>query len=410
MFRRWCNWNNFNDSGTSSEIGGKVMELNKENVKKIMKIVAFGIVLYFVLQNLTTLGSLIGKIINILSPFLFGAAFAFVLNIPMKFLEKRLFKPKKLKNGTIKKSKAKRPICIFLSVVFLILIIAIVIKLVIPQLISVIVMFLQDVPSLAYNIKEWAIDLTKQYPDISNRIQGIEINWEKLVNDIISWLGSFAGNLMTSSIEFVSSLIGGIFDSIVAIIFAIYILMSKESLKEQAKKVICAYFSKERAEYILEIAKLSKNTFYNFITGQCTEAVILGSLCFVGMLILRLPFAATISILVGVMALIPIVGAFIAVIIGAILILSVSPIKSVIFIVFFLLLQQFEGNVIYPRVVGSSVGLPGMWVLVAVVVGGSLGGVLGLLIGLPTISVLYTIFKNDVNRRWEAKSEWEEET
>lgn len=381
------------------------MDLNKENTKKIIGIIAFGIILYFVLQNIVVIKNACASIINIMSPFLFGAGLAFVLNIPMDMFERKLFKPKKMKNGNIKQNKFKRPISIILSVILIILIISFIIKLVIPQLISVIFMFIREVPGLAYDIKEWAIDLTDQYPDISNQIQSIEINWEKITNDLISFISNLAGSLVTSSIGVVVSLIGGIFDSIIAIVFAIYILTGKEKLKNQATKIVKAYLPKEKAEYVLEISSLSKNTFYNFITGQCTEAVILGALCFLGMLLLRLPFAATISILVGVMALIPIVGAFIGIIIGAILILSVMPIKSVVFIIFLLLLQQFEGNVIYPRVVGNSVGLPGMWVLVAVVLGGSLGGILGLLIGLPIISVLYTIFKNDVNKRLKEKME-----
>lgn len=385
------------------------MELNKENVKKIIGIVAFGIILYFILQNIQAVKNAFRGVIETLSPFLFGAGLAFVLNIPMNMFERKLFKPKKLKNGKIKRSKFKRPVCILLSIILIIIIISFVIKLVIPQLINVIIMFARNIPDLAYNIKEMAIDFTQQYPDISSQIQNININWDEITNELMNVVKNLAGSLVTSSIGVVVSLIGGVFNTIIAVVFAIYILTSKEKLKEQVKKVIRAYLEEEKAKYVLEICSLSGKTFYNFITGQCTEAVILGTLCFLGMIILRLPFAATIAILVGVMALIPIVGAFIGLIIGAILILSIEPIKAVIFIIFLLLLQQFEGNLIYPRVVGNSVGLPGMWVLVAVSVGGSLGGMLGLMIGLPTVSVLYTIFRNDVNNRLKKKVKLEEE-
>lgn len=385
------------------------MELNKENVKKIMGMIAFGIILYFVLQNIIVLKNALASLIRILSPFLFGAGIAFILNIPMDMFERRLFKPKKMKNGKIMKNRLKRPISIVLACILIILIISFIIKLVIPQLISVIFMFVREIPDLAYDIKEWAIHLTEQYPDISNQIQSIEINWEKLTNDLIAFVSNLASTLVTSSIGFAISVVGGIFDAIVAIVFAVYILTSKETLQKQATKIIEAYFPKKKAKSILEICSLSKDTFYNFITGQCTEAVVIGVLCFLGMLILRLPFAATISILVAVTALIPIVGAFIGIIIGAILILSIAPIKSVIFIIYLVILQQIESNAIYPKIVGNSVGLPGMWVLMAVVVGGSLGGILGLLIGLPTISVLYTIFKNDVNIRLKKKQGLEKE-
>lgn len=385
------------------------MELNKENIKKIIGMIAFGIILYFVLQNIIVLQNIFANIIGILSPFLFGAGIAFILNIPMDMFERRLFKPKKMKNGKVKQNKLKRPISIVLSCILIILMISFIIKLVIPQLISVIFMFIREIPDLAYDIKEWAIHLTEQYPDISSQIQSIEINWDKITNDLIAFVSNLASTLVTSSIGFAISVIGGIFDSIVAVVFAIYILTSKENLKNQAKKIIQAYFPTKKAKRILEICSLSKDTFYNFITGQCTEAVVIGVLCFLGMLILRLPFAATISILVGVTALIPIVGAFIGIIIGAILILSIAPIKSVIFIIYLVILQQVESNAIYPKVVGNSVGLPGMWVLMAVIVGGNLGGILGLLIGLPAVSVLYTIFKNDVHTRLKKKQELEEE-
>lgn len=381
------------------------MELDKKNVRKIIEIVAFGIILYFILQNLVSVKNIISSILDILSPFILGAGLAFILNIPMKMFERKLFKPKKKKNGEIRENKLKRPICIILSIIIVVFIISFVIKLVIPQLISVIVMFAKNIPNLANDIKEWALSLTVQSPDISEQIKSIEIDWQKIVNDILNLASNVAGSLVTSSIGFVIGLIGGIFDTIVSIVFAVYILTGKEKLKEQAIKIIQAYFPKNKANDILEISSLSKNTFSSFIIGQCTEAVILGGLCFVGMLAFRLPFAATISILVGVMSLVPIVGAFIGVIIGAILILSVSPIKSVIFIVFFLILQQVEGNAIYPKVVGNSVGLPGMWVLFAVVLGGGVAGPLGLLLGLPTVSVLYSIFRKDVNGRLKKKAD-----
>lgn len=345
------------------------MELNKNNTKRIMQIVAFAIILWFLLQNIAIVGNMISKILDVFSPFLVGAAIAFILNIPMKIFEKKLFKDKKMKNGKIKKNKLKRPVSMILSIISVILIISFVIRLVIPQLLSVIIMFIKNVPSLANDIKDWAINITEQYPDLSSQIQGIDIDWDKITKDIINFTTNFAGGLVTSSIDFATSLINGIFDFIISVVFAIYILMSKERLKSQASKIVKAYCNESKASYIFEITDLSKNTFSNFISGQCLEALVIGSLCFIGMVCLQLPYAATISVLVGVTALIPIIGAFIGVIIGAILILSISPIQSVIFIVFLVILQQIESNVIYPKVVGDSVGLPGMWVLMAVIVG-----------------------------------------
>ena len=382
------------------------MNLTKKEIKKIIGIICFSIVFYFILENLENVKKVLDNILKTLSPFLIGVGLAFVLNIPMSWFERKVFAPRKLKNGKItKKSRIARPISIITAFLFLILIISLIIKLVIPELVSVIFMFVKELPGLALNIKEWAIDLTKQYPDISGQIQSIDIDWNAVSNEIINFTKNLAGSVVTSSIGFIISFVGGIFDFIISMVFAIYILSSKEKLKTQFKNIIKAYLSENKANYVLKICSLSKTTFYNFFTGQCTEALILGTLCFVGMLILRLPYAITISILIAVTALIPIIGAFIGIIIGAILILSIEPIKAAIFIVFLIVLQQIESNAIYPKVVGNSVGLPGMWVLVAVVVGGSLAGMLGLLLGLPTASILYIIFKEDVIKRLDKKEE-----
>ena len=384
------------------------MYLSKKDIKKIIGIICFGITFYFILENLETVKNVVNSGLDVVSPFLIGSGVAFILNSPMSWFEKKVFASSKLKNGKTKKSTVARPVSIMASILFLIFIVSFIIKLVIPQLISVIVMFVKDLPGLALDIKEWAINLTRQYPDISNQIKNIEIDWNSVTNDIFNFTSNLAGSLVTSSIGFIISFVGGVFDFIISFVFAIYILSSKEKLKSQVKNIIKAYFCEDKANYILKICALSKTTFYNFFTGQCTEALILGTLCFLGMLILRLPYAITISVLVAVTALIPIVGAFIGIIIGAILILSVEPIKAAIFIIFLIILQQIESNAIYPRVVGNSVGLPGMWVLVAVVVGGSFAGILGLLLGLPTVSVLYTIFKNDVTNRLNKKKIEEE--
>ena len=216
------------------------MELNKENIKKIIGIISFSIILYFVLQNIGAIRNIVANILGILSPFLIGAGIAFVLNIPMKFFEEKLLKPKKMKNGKMKQSKLKRPISILFSFILIILLISFVIKLVIPQLISVIIMFISEVPDFLYDVKDWAIEMTKQYPDISSQIQRIEINWQQLTNDVISLVSNLASGLVTSSIGFIVGLIGGIFNAIISIIFAMYILISKEKLAEQFKKIVRA--------------------------------------------------------------------------------------------------------------------------------------------------------------------------
>ena len=230
---------------------------------------------------------------------------------------------------------------------------------------------------------------------MDNIMQSLNINQESINQEIINMATGF----ITSSISLVGNFINAISTTVIAIIFAIYILMSKEKLQKQLTKILFAYVKKEKVRKILGIARLTRNTFANFLTIQCLEAVILGVLCIIGMLILQIPYAVQIGVLIGVTALIPIVGAFIGAAIGAVLIASVDIMKVITFIIFIIILQQVEGNLIYPRVVGTSIGLPGIWVLVAVSVGASLFGIIGMLVAVPIFSVLYTILKVDVNKK-----------
>ena len=380
------------------------MELNKQNIKKICIIVAFGVGLYWLLQNISIIGDTFSTVGSIIFPFILGACIAFVLNIPMTIIEKKWLKDRKSKNGRIKKTRWKRPVSIILSIVIVIGIIALLINYIVPELINVINIFISRIPDTMEYLQTMISDLMNNYSNVGTKIMELEIDFESISNDAIEMLKNLGTSIVSSSFGIVINVLSGIVTFFVAIIFSIYILLNKEKLARQVKKLIYAYFSEEKANRILEISRLSNNTFNKFITGQCTEALILGLLCTIGMLVFGIPYAATIGCLVAFTALIPIVGAFIGGAVGFILILSVSPIKAFIFIVFLIILQQIEGNVIYPKVVGDSVGLPGMWVLVAITIGGSLWGIVGMLIGLPIVSVIYTILRNNTNRRLEEKN------
>lgn len=242
--------------------------------------------------------------------------------------------------------------------------------------------------------------LLGDFPEINEFIKEIDINNDELQKQA----KTLATNFLSKSVSVVGSVIGSIVNFVVSIVFSIYILTGKEKLKVQAKKILKAYLKPETAEKIIELGRTSRNIFKNFITGQCLEATILGTLSIIGMLILNVPYAIPIGVLIGVTALVPIVGAFVGIIIGAILILSVEPVKVLTFIIYILILQQIEGNLIYPKVVGTSVGLPGMWVLVAVAVGGDLFGIIGMLLGLPIVSILYTILRDNVNKKLKEKT------
>ena len=355
----------------------------KEETKKWLKIVLIAIVVYWCLNNLGTLGNFLSTIIKILSPFIIGGIIAFILNIPMRFFERKLTKKKK-------KKKIARVISLILSIIIIVLIIALIINLILPKLIDIAQLLIDQLPFYTENIKNALGNV-----QIENIMENLNITQESINQEIIN----IATGFITSSISLVGNFVSAISTTVIAIIFAIYILMSKERLQKQFTKILFAYVKKEKVRKILGIARLTRNTFANFLTIQCLEAVILGTLCIIGMLILQIPYAVQIGVLIGVTALIPIVGAFIGAAIGAVLIASVDIMKVITFIIFIIILQQVEGNLIYPRVVGTSIGLPGIWVLVAVSVGASLFGIIGMLVAVPTFSVLYTILKVDVNKK-----------
>ncbi len=375
------------------------MKNNKTELKKWIILILVAIIGYWIINNFSTLGNIFNNAFSIIFPFVLGACLAFIVNIPMAFFEKKFLKNKK-KNKTRNK-KLIRIISIIFAIVVILMVFILIIRLIVPELVNIVNLLVDNIPYYIEEITKLIENNANNFSDLNSAIQNMNIDKESVSNEIISQIPK----ILTSSMSFISSIISGIATFFIAIVFAVYILIDKEKLKEQVRKIVYAYLSKEKADKIVNIGNIASSTFKRFFTVQCLEATILGTLCLIGMLILRIPYALQIGILIGVTALIPIVGAFIGVIIGSVLILSVEPIKVIIFIVFVLILQQVEGNLIYPRVVGSSIGLPGMWVLVAVTVGGSIGGILGMLIGVPIATIIYTLLKNDVNKKLEQKKE-----
>lgn len=375
------------------------MNTEKEETKKWIKIILFALIGLLIVLNFNSTLGFIGKFMDIISPFVVGAALAFILNIPMiafetKFLKFKTKGGKKLNKGLV------RIVSLLLAIFVIGFIITLIVNLILPEIINIAKLLVDNFPKYATEIKKFAIDVTTNIPEVREAIENIDI--AKLGSG--EQVKNIATNVITTSISFASNLIGSIFNTVVSLVFAIYILTSKDKLKAQSKKILYAYFENEKAEKIIEFGRTSRRIFKNFITGQCLEATLLGILSIIGMFVLRIPYAVPIGVLIGVTALIPIVGAFIGIIIGAILILSVEPLKVMTFLIFILILQQIEGNLIYPKVVGDSVGLPGIWVLVAVAVGGDLFGLIGMLLGLPIASILYTVVKDNVNLRLSKKS------
>ena len=371
------------------------MESEKKDLRNLLKVIIIAIIIYWGINNFGIIGTVFGKIIEIIFPFILGGALAFILNIPMTFFENKLSKIKNKKRKSLINKNLIRFISLILAIIVITFILYLIINLIVPELIDIIKLLVSNIPYYAEEINKFINSNTENIQEIDSLISGMNFDTDSIKNELMEILSS----VLSSSVSLVMGVVGLITNLIIAIIFAIYILTSKEKLKNQVLRIIKAYCKKEKAIKIIEIGRITNKTFKNFLTVQALEATILGSLCIIGMLILKIPYAVPIGVLVGVTALIPVVGAFIGIIIGAILILSAEPIKVITFIIFVLILQQVEGNVIYPRVVGGSVGLPGMWVLVAVTVGGSLFGILGMLLGVPVFSVIYFMIKKDTEKR-----------
>lgn len=374
------------------------MEIKIKNKRSLLIIITCGILFYWGLNHLSVFLGILKQLLGVVSPFLMGGAIAFVLNVPMKNIEKRLlsvFKEKKM---------LLRAVSILASFLLALGIVVFVVMMVIPALIDTLVQLNAGIPRFLDNVNEWLLTLTKDYPEITDYLMSIELNWTDITQKAMAFLKNSAAGLLRSTWGMASSVIGGITTAAIGLIFSVYILAEKEKLGMQFKKIIYAYLPEHVVAHILKVSRLSAKTFSGFISGQCTEAVAFGLLCYLAMTIFDFPYAVCVSVLIGFMTLLPVVGAFLGTALGAILIMVSSPVKAIWFVVMIIILQQIDGNLIYPRIVGSSVGLPSMWVLVAVTVGGSLMGVFGMLVFVPLVSVLYALFRENVYKNLHKKA------
>jgi len=371
------------------------MELNREAVKKIKELIVFTAFIIVCFWKYEMVFSVLKFIFNLLLPFIIGGAIAFVLNVPMNFFQRHLFpKEKTEKNKALK--KLEKPASLIISLVCVIGVVVLVMFVVVPQLKDTFVNLGQSIQAFIPRVQEWARIWFSDNPEIMAMVNNLEFDWNKIMNAGFNFFKSGAGSVLDSTIAAAKSIVDFFTTFFIAFVFAIYILLQKEKLNVQVRKVLFAFVRKGRAEAILEVCSLTYSTFSSFLTGQCVEAVILGSMFVVAMSIFRLPYALLVGILIAFTALIPVFGAFIGCGVGALLIFMVDPMKALMFIVLFLVLQQIEGNFIYPHVVGNSVGLPSMWVLAAVSIGASLMGVVGMLIFIPLVSVIYALFREIV--------------
>ena len=333
----------------------------------------------------------------IIFPFVLGGAIAFLTNVPMSFLEKKIFENVKKKNKIVR--KLKRPISLILTIVLVVGVIALVMFGVIPQLTRTMGTLVTSINDFIPQMQSWIGEFFHNNQEIMNLVDQIEFDPDQAIKWGISLLGNGAGNMMNTTMSAVGSIVSGVATFFIAFSFACYILFQKEKLHIQIRKVFFAFLPRQKADTFLKVCSLTYRTFANFLAGQCLEAVILGSMFVVTLSILRMPYALLIGILIAFTALIPIFGAFIGCAVGSFLIFMVNPQQAILFVIVFLVLQQIEGNLIYPHVVGESVGLPSIWVLAAVTIGGNLMGIVGMLVFIPLLSVLYTIFREFVYLR-----------
>lgn len=365
----------------------------KLNFKTIFKIGISVFALYLCIYHWPSVFKFILTVLSAAAPLFVGCIIAFVLNIVMSFYERHYFK--KIKGDWV--AKSRRPVCLILAILTLIAIVSAIFSLVLPQLISCVKHILSVLPSAINNI---IVALSRSEHISKDLVKSLTaIDWQSKVGEIANTVFSGIGGVFDVVVATVTSVFSGIVTTFIGIIFAAYLLMQKETLSKQCDKLMHHYLKDSVVNKTKYVFGILNDSFRRYITGQCTEAVILGALCTIGMLILRLPYATMIGAFIAFTALIPIAGAYIGAGVGAFMIIMVSPIKALVFLIFIVVLQQLEGNLIYPRVVGSSTGLPSMWVLAAITIGGGVLGIGGMLLGVPLAATIYRIVKNDVNKR-----------
>ncbi|MGI6007910.1 MAG: AI-2E family transporter [Ruminococcus sp.] len=365
------------------------------NRKKIIWIVIMLALLAFLLKYSDSILGFFSMAANIARPLVLGCAAAYVLNILVARIEKiPCFK----KEGTVI-YKIRRPVSILGAIAVIIALMALVILIVIPQLTQAIGVLVQEIPKAVSRLVSWADSSDRNWPQLQSFLESLDVDWPRFFQKAAEHLSSGLSNIFSSTVYVLRRVGSMIVTLVVALIFSIYILSGKEKLFLQFKTLAKTYLKEKYYARLALVLRTAHDTFTRYIVGQCTEAVILGCLCTAGMFILRFPYAGMVGTLIGATAILPVVGAYLGAFVGAFMIFTVDPVKAVGFLVFIVILQQIEGNLIYPRVVGSSVGLPGIWVLAAVTVGGGFGGILGMLLAVPVTATVYKLIQKDVHKR-----------
>lgn len=369
--------------------------MNQLSLKKFTQFAIIFAALYLAVKYFSDLIKLGSVVWSAASPLVWGCVIAYVLNILMKKIESLYFPH----STSVLVQKSRRLVSVLLAFVVLFIILLLIINIVLPEFVSSIELIAREIPGVWDEVRAWGIANADQLPAIQQMLEQMDLDWADSLKKMMNTLAVGAGGMFSSVVGLATSAVGKLVRFVIGLIFAIYLLFSKEKLHAQGMKIMEVYLKPQQKEKLLYVLRTVDESFTNFIVGQCMEAVILGVLCALGMTLLRLPYAVMTGTIIGVSALIPVAGAYIGGALGAFMIFTVDPLKALIFLVFLVILQQIEGNLIYPRVVGNSIGLPGLWVLAAVTVGGGVLGVSGMLLGVPLSAALYKIFADDVKRR-----------
>lgn len=378
------------------------MNLNKKSILKILLIIFASILFYVLLQNVGTTATVIGQILRILAPFILGLCMAFIFNVPMRFLETKLFAKTAKKHPKIWR-RLHRPLCLTLSIFIILAVLTVFLLLIIPEIRQTVITVAEGLPeqveALSNTLKTWADRFNISYEEFDLW----DVDWNTLSSTLLDSFQDGGKTVIRTTIDFTSGVVNGVVNLVLGFAFSIYILASKDKLTVQVKKLAYAILPEKAAAGIFRITSLANGIFTHFVIGQCTEALILGALCYMGMLIFNMPYAMLISSLIAVTALVPLFGAFIGTAVGALMILLQSPIQALWFVLFIIVLQQLESNIIYPKVVGNSVGLPGIWVLFSVTAGGSSFGIAGMLVSVPLCAVIYCLLREFVDKRLDVR-------
>lgn len=375
------------------------MKLNDKPARTVMLLILFGVVLNAAVQNLNVVGRALDVLLGVISPLLLGLMLAFLLTIPVNLLEKRLIKPRG-KRALKLQTRMQRPLSILVSVVLVLAVLVAVSGIIGPQLVEAIGLVLTQLPGWVEQVRAFVLDFVDTQPELVNWVNSLSIDWQGIQENVTAFLKQGLGVAMDSVISMATSVFGRATSAALTFIIALSVVAQKEKLSVQASNLVRAFCPPAAARRIIQIARQTSRAFSGFITAQVLESCILGALVFLGMTVLRFPHGPLISAMVAVTGVIPIFGAFFSAIVGALFILVTHGLaRAFWFVIFFVVLQQLEGNLIYPRVMGSNVGLPALWVLVAITVGGGALGIVGMLLFVPIFAVVYSLLREAIRAR-----------